>query len=66
MSDRYEIDLNVKPGDDLQDEEMAGMHSKETQRIIMNSLPSANVLVTPLIGDQAASDIWKANRICYG
>ncbi|KAG9071021.1 hypothetical protein KI688_008564 [Linnemannia hyalina] len=23
MSDRYEIDLNVKPGDDLQDEEMA-------------------------------------------
>lgn len=28
MSDRYEIDLNVKPGDDLQDEEMAGMHFK--------------------------------------
>lgn len=28
MSDRYEIDLNVKPGDDLQDEEMAGMHSR--------------------------------------
>lgn len=32
MTDKYEIDLNVRPGEDLLDEEMAGnaKHKKKT------------------------------------
>lgn len=48
MTDKYEIDLNVRPGEDLLDEEMAGNPKQRKKKIMRNkSDRSTSTIIIP-------------------